>query len=372
MRKSIKVLAIALMICTLFISCKPEPEHEHVFSIHHEAVAATCADGHTEYWECECGEKDDHYEVIPATGSHDFSATCTQGHEICAECGTASDGETIDNYVAKQSDWSIVDGKTVLIVKAECGCELIANAAIGSVGPAGGYIFYDVDADNTAEDPDGADDKASETCGWKYLEGAPSLLKTKQAINDEGEEYTAYVVGEDDEAEILKDGMIFGYYMKDNTLGSDSKPIDADHVGVATLVGTGADIGKGKSNTEKLIAVADSTMTAQSEASSKTKKYGALICSKATCNVGNVVYDDWFLPSVHEMIKYFDEIVLGKGFTDVVPSYSSAGNKYYMTSTEKTADKFRKLSVTASERKHKESTRAKQSASMYILPVRSF
>ena len=123
MRKSIKVLAIALMICTLFISCKPEPEHEHVFSIHHEAVAATCADGHTEYWECECGEKDDHYEVIPATGSHDFSATCTQGHEICAECGTASDGETIDNYVAKQSDWSIVDGKTVLIVKAECGCE---------------------------------------------------------------------------------------------------------------------------------------------------------------------------------------------------------------------------------------------------------
>ena len=70
--------------------------------------------------------------------------------------------------------------------------------------------------------------------------------------------------------------------------------------------------------------------------------------------------------------KINDEIVLGKGFTDVVPSYSSAGNKYYMTSTEKTADKFRKLSVTASERKHQESTRAKQSASMYILPVRSF
>lgn len=368
MKKTFKALLIALMVCALFISCESEPKHEHNFSIQKEAVAPTCAvAGHTAYTECACGEKQG-YEVIPATGEHNYTATCVNGHSICEACGTAEPGQEV--VTATQSDWTTVNGITRIYTTEEgCDCKIEATAAIGSIGPAGGMIFYDCDADNAAEENDGL---VSSECGWRYLEAAPTLLKTKTAINDEGVEYTAYVVGEDDEAEVHKEGAIFGYYMKGNVVDeNDKQPVDADSVGTSTEIGTSAKIGTGKANTEAILAVKDSIMTGKSEASKRSSVFGALICDKATSTVGDVVYKDWFCPSVDEMIVYFDNIVIGKGYTDVMASYASP-NVYYMTSTEKNKDQFSKFAVTSSERKSVASTKAKQSTDMYTLPIRSF
>ena len=40
---------------------------------------------------------------------------------------------------------------------------------VGYIGPTGGIIFYDCDADNTKDDPDGPDDLISAECGWRYI-----------------------------------------------------------------------------------------------------------------------------------------------------------------------------------------------------------
>ena len=41
------------------------------------------------------------------------------------------------------------------------------NYYVGRTGPAGGYIFYDCDADNSSGNADGL---VSSECGWRFLE----------------------------------------------------------------------------------------------------------------------------------------------------------------------------------------------------------
>ena len=43
---------------------------------------------------------------------------------------------------------------------------------VGYIGPTGGIIFYDCDADNTEDDPDGPDNLISSECGWRYIEAS--------------------------------------------------------------------------------------------------------------------------------------------------------------------------------------------------------
>ena len=50
---------------------------------------------------------------------------------------------------------------------------------VGDTGPGGGYIFYDCDADTSAEnDGAGPDGLMSSKCGWRYLEAAKDDLST--------------------------------------------------------------------------------------------------------------------------------------------------------------------------------------------------
>ena len=155
--------------------------------------------------------------------------------------------------------------------------EMIAQGLVdyenGEVGPAGGYIFYDCDADNDSGNADGL---ISTECGWRYLEAAPTDLSYTNSSGTTTKYYP------------------FGYY-RTSSSGSN------------LTVGTKTAIGTGKANTEALIkAMGETTYTS----SSGTTKgiYAAKACADYSITVNGVVYDDWFLPSKNELDLMYDNL----------------------------------------------------------------
>lgn len=73
------------------------------------------------------------------------------------ECSFCKDEKTVE-YPAKGH------------VLVNCLCTV---CGLDIIGPAGGYIFYDCDADNEVGNQDGL---ISSECGWRYLEAAPTDL----------------------------------------------------------------------------------------------------------------------------------------------------------------------------------------------------
>ena len=121
---------------------------------------------------------------------------------------------------------------------------------IGGNGPAGGYIFYDVDADNDSGNADGL--KSSE-CGWRYLEAAPS------DASDSESSYFAW--------------------------GPDGKNY-----------GTKTAVGEGKKNTELIL-----------------KQTGTFAAFQACADYDdNTDYDDWFLPSKDELSLMYKVLLAEK------------------------------------------------------------
>lgn len=101
----------------------------------------------------------------------------TGGSEVSAETvnagGTAyrPKSPTCDDMYKTFDYWSL-DGITEYDFKTPVNSNITLKAVwreykIGDRGPAGGYIFYDCDADNNSGNADGL--KSSE-CGWRYLE----------------------------------------------------------------------------------------------------------------------------------------------------------------------------------------------------------
>lgn len=129
---------------------------------------------------------------------------------------------------------------------------------IGVKGPAGGYIFYDCDADN---DSGNADNLISAECGWRYLEAAPTDLDEKY---------------------------VFGYYR-------DSSDMDDN-----ATVGTKKGIGAGKTNTEALVSAMGACAYVDYSGTVKGT-YAAKACADYSIKVNGIVYDDWFLPSEYEL-----------------------------------------------------------------------
>jgi hypothetical protein len=128
---------------------------------------------------------------------------------------------------------------------------------VGDVGPAGGYVFYDCDADNDSGNADGL---ISSLCGWRYLEVAPS---------DTGK-------------------LSYGYFRPDGASN------------VLTSASSTA-LGSGQANTKALVAsMGEATYTTTSSEQDKTA-YAAKSCTDFSVQVGNKTYKDWFLPSKDEL-----------------------------------------------------------------------
>ena len=173
--------------------------------------------------------------------------------------------------------------------------EMIAQGLVdyenGEVGPAGGYIFYDCDADNDSGNADGL---ISTECGWRYLEAAPTDLSYTNSSGTTKKYYP------------------FGYY-RTSSSGSN------------LTVGTKTAIGTGKANTEALIkAMGETTYTS----SSGTTKgiYAAKACADYSITVNGVVYDDWFLPSKNELDLMYDNLK--------AKDLGSFASSYYWSSSE--------------------------------------
>lgn len=171
---------------------------------------------------------------------------------------------------------------------------------IGGRGPAGGWIFYDCDEDNSTGNADGL---ISSECGWRFLEAAPSDIGR----------YT------------------FGYYRTDVTNNK---------------VGTSQAIGSGSYNTERLVKYMDIEGKAYSYSywgSTKTEEYPAKKCLDYTYGG----YDDWFLPSRDELCEMYKALKCQGGTnhggwcpdsthaaTSTEATRNSFENYYYWSSSE--------------------------------------
>ncbi len=172
---------------------------------------------------------------------------------------------------------------------------------VGDIGPAGGIIFYDCDADNNVQYVDnftgGGETKTnkdgliSSECGWRYLEAAPEDLSYKNSYGVLNYEY------------------VFGYCLK------------TGYSSTYRRVGTKWDIGAGKDNTTALVKsdVEDNMYLAYG--GEQKGIYAALACSRYSNNG----FDDWFLPSSHEIgLMYTNLYMKGLGSFDDSSKYWSS------------------------------------------------
>ncbi len=85
--------------------------------------------------------------------------------------------------------------------------------------------------------------------------------------------------------------------------------------GAGTEIGTGTDIGSGKTNTAAIVAALGNN---------GGENYAAKICSEHTVDHNGVVYDDWFLPSKDELYELYEQ----------KNSVGSFASEYYWSSSE--------------------------------------
>ena len=246
-----KIFFFLLIVLSIFViaSCTQEPEHEHTFS-------EEWASDETNHW---------------------HAATCEHTDEVSDKAAHTWDSGTDDGN-GKMVYKCTVCGKTKTEYK---------TYAIGATGPAGGYVFYDCDADNDeTNDGAGSDGLVSDVCGWRYLETTS--------------------------ADPESPNICFGYYRESDS-SSNKK------------VGTSRSLGSGKENTEKLVAAMGDEVYSKSTGSDKTTNYAAKFCYEYSAG-GK---DDWFLPSIEEVELMYTNLYLAElgGFSWTYCS-SSEWNEY--------------------------------------------
>jgi hypothetical protein len=313
---------------------------------------STCIEkGLKEHWECsycnklvldekgevECArnelELEDYGPHKPTIHDAGMAATCTETGvkehwtcEVCngifldanAENGTTEAELLIDmlphEYKDENGYWTEEGGNTVYRNPCvNCGGAPLKTAPIGTVGPAGGYIFH-VDEDSAHE--------------LTYYENSPTELP----------------------------GVVFGYYR--------TSPSSAD-----LQVGTSAAIGTGKDNTNKLILamgnaayVFDAKNATQNTVT--TSNYSAKACADYSVSVGGKVFDDWFLPSRSEFEAFRNNIYMSGKYP--LPGITQTN---YQTSSEVEDWTGAYICVMLTVVKYGSATK---SVNLPILPIRSF
>ena len=168
---------------------------------------------------------------------------------------------------------------------------------VGDVGPAGGIIFYDCDADNNdgTTGGKGADGLTSTECNWRYLEISATNLSKE--IN--GSTVTKFIFG----------------YCRDSENGNNANGVDTIE----------SAIGKGSSNTTALVNKMKTEAYSSSSGSAKTSNYAAKLCSDYEVTYNGKEYTDWFLPSENELKAAYTNLKSVPGMT--------FGRELYWTST---------------------------------------
>ncbi len=338
--KYFKSASTCLESAVYYKSCEcGRPSSEEYFSfgnplghdlMHHEAKAVTCTGiGWNEYDTCSrCSYTT--YEEAPALG-HELKhhekkePTCTEigrdAYDTCARCyySTYKEKKALGHYIkhheAKEpsctvgwdaydecvrGDYSTYKEKPALGHKFVDFVCIVCNSR--QKGPAGGYVFYDCDADNdsSVNDGRGEDNLMSSECGWRYLEAAPADLRLVNGVPTVDSTEDGYTDG--------TEYFIFGYYRTTSgrgclyVNGKDTKDDDCTRTG----------IGEGLRNTGLLVdAMGESAFN---NFGSSTAEYAARLCDVLEYEVNGEVFDDWFLPSKDELdLMYKNLQVKGVG-----------------------------------------------------------
>lgn len=277
--------------------------------VHHGAKSPTCTEiGWSVYDTCsDCGYTT--CKEIAALG-HDLvhhdarKPNCTIGWESYDEC-TRGDYTTYKEIPAQHV---FVDFK----------CE---RCRTWMKGPAGGYVFYDCDADNdsSVNDGRGEDNLMSSECGWRYLEAAPVDLRVVNGVPTIDSTMKGYSSGTYE--------FIFGYYR----IASDGSNLFVNGKTSKDDDCTRRGVGEGGRNTRLHVDAIGGSAYTDSSGSHTTDNYAARLCDILEYEVNGEIFDDWFLPSNEELNLMYKNL-WGK---DVGSFGPAIGRGYaYWSSTE--------------------------------------
>ena len=193
----------------------------------------------------------------------------------------------------------------------EPGCVSWGDITLYGIGPAGGYVIYDVDADNDVYPYSNQDGLESERIGWRYIEVAPHDLKIYgglPSIEDVVGTVSTFCFG-------LKRDSADG-----ENLFSNGSTLSYDDI-------KRSKIGQSVDNT-KLIVDGYGEYAYQNEIGSQTTTvYAAAVVDRLVShNPYGLTFDDWALPSSEDIAK-----ANWAAYRNEIPKLTSSE---YWTSTE--------------------------------------